>query len=387
MKPDQACTAVIVAAGSAVRMQGIDKMLAPLCGTPLLLHTLRAVAASDYITNIIIVTRPDLLAPIERLCADEKKLLAVVIGGESRTDSVLCGLASVNSPLVAIHDGARPLVTADVVDEAVTAAARYGAAAPAIAVKDTIKFARNGIVTHTPPRSTLFAVQTPQVFMTEQIRNALLKAKDKNLRLTDDCSAAEAAGLPVHLTQGSEKNIKITTPLDLTLAETLMKRRQPVVKIGHGYDVHRLKAGRKFILGGVEIPFECGPDGHSDADVLLHAVMDALIGAAGLRDIGVWFPDTEAEYQGASSLALLAQVMRALRERQLSVGNIDVTVIAQKPKLAEYIPRMRETLAAALDIEPICVNIKATTEEGLGFTGSGEGIACHAVCLLEEPGR
>ena len=144
--------------------------------------------------------------------------------------------------------------------------------------------------------------------------------------------------MSVYLTQGSEENIKITTPLDLTLAETFKRRRQPAMTIGHGYDVHRLVQGRKLILGGVESPFARGLDGHSDADVLLHAVMDALIGAAGLRDIGTWFPDTDAAYQGASGLALLAQVVQALRERQLCVANVDVTVIAQKPKLAEYVP-------------------------------------------------
>lgn len=156
------------------------------------------------------------------------------------------------------------------------------------------------------------------------------------------------------------------------------------MRIGHGYDVHRLTEGRKLILGGVEIPFECGLDGHSDADVLLHAVMDALLGAAALRDIGVLFPNTDPTYRGISSLALLQTVMERIGEKGLRVGNVDVTVIAQRPKLKDYIPQMRENLATALGVGLERVNIKATTEEGLGFTGSGEGIACHAVCLLEE---
>lgn len=156
------------------------------------------------------------------------------------------------------------------------------------------------------------------------------------------------------------------------------------MRIGHGYDVHRLTEGRKLILGGVEIPFERGLDGHSDADVLVHAVMDALLGAAGMHDIGVMFPDTDARYRGISSMLLLRTVMEKLTEKRLRVGNVDVTVLAQRPKLKEYIPQMCGNLAAALRVEADRVNIKATTEERLGFTGREEGIACHAVCLLEE---
>lgn len=156
------------------------------------------------------------------------------------------------------------------------------------------------------------------------------------------------------------------------------------MRIGHGYDVHRLTVGRKLILGGVEIPFEKGLDGHSDADVLTHAVMDALLGAAALRDIGVLFPDSDEQYRGISSLILLRRVCDAIREKGYAVGNLDVTVLAQRPKLRDYIPQMAENLARTMELAPDRVNVKATTEEGLGFTGAGEGIACHAVCLLEE---
>lgn len=156
------------------------------------------------------------------------------------------------------------------------------------------------------------------------------------------------------------------------------------MRIGHGYDVHRLKEGRKLILGGVEIPFGKGLDGHSDADVLLHAVMDALLGAAALGDIGLLFPDSDPKFEGISSLLLLKQVIARLKEHSLSIGNVDVTVIAQRPKLRPYIPEMTHNLALALGVPATQVNIKATTEEGLGFTGTGDGISCHAVCLLEE---
>lgn len=156
------------------------------------------------------------------------------------------------------------------------------------------------------------------------------------------------------------------------------------MRIGHGYDVHRLTEGRKLILGGVEVPFARGLDGHSDADVLIHAVMDALLGAAALPDIGVQFPDTDERYRGISSVLLLETVMQRVRECGYDVGNVDVTVLAQRPKLKDHIPQMRQRLAQAMRIAEDRVNIKATTEEGLGFTGSGEGIACHAVCLLQE---
>lgn len=220
------CAAVIVAAGSARRMQGIDKIMTPICGKPMLLRTVQALSESERIDEIVIVTRTDLIDCVKTLCADEKKVCAVISGGETRADSVLRGLKEVRSNLSAIHDGARPLVTAEVIDGAIRAAEEFGAAAPAIAVHDTIKVAHDGIVTQTPDRSTLFAVQTPQVFDTEQIIFALEAALRQKIPLTDDCSAAEAAGMQVHLTQGSEENLKITVPTDLILAEAIVKGRE-----------------------------------------------------------------------------------------------------------------------------------------------------------------
>ena len=379
------CAAVIVAAGSATRMQGIDKMLAPLAGVPVVLRSVRALAASDCIDSLVIVTRTECMETLRTLCAEVSKPVTVVPGGASRPESVLAGLAALpeGTELAAIHDGARPLVTQAVIAEAVEAAERCGAAAPAVPVHDTIKQAENGLVRATPERKTLFAVQTPQVFDVKLLKTVLRAAMERGIALTDDCSAVEAAGKPVVLTQGCEENLKITTPVDLTLAEAILKRRK-TMRIGHGYDVHRLTEGRRLILGGVEIPFERGLDGHSDADVLVHALMDALLGAAGLRDIGVLFPDNDPAYKNISSMLLLDRVMLTLEHAGYAVGNVDVTVLAQRPKLKDYIPVMRENLARAMKIPLDCVNIKATTEEGLGFTGSGEGIACHAVCLLER---
>ena len=379
------CAAVIVAAGSATRMQGIDKMLVPLAGVPVVLRSVRALAASDCIDSLVIVTRTECMETLRTLCAEVSKPVTVVAGGASRPESVLAGLAALpeGMELAAIHDGARPLVTQTVIAEAVEAAERCGAAAPAVPVHDTIKQAENGLVRATPERKTLFAVQTPQVFDVKLLKTVLRAAMERGIALTDDCSAVEAAGKPVVLTQGCEENLKITTPVDLTLAEAILKRRK-TMRIGHGYDVHRLTEGRKLILGGVEIPFERGLDGHSDADVLVHALMDALLGAAGLRDIGVLFPDNDPAYKNISSMLLLDRVMLTLEHAGYAVGNVDVTVLAQRPKRKDYIPVMRENLARAMKIPLDCVNIKATTEEGLGFTGSGEGIACHAVCLLER---
>ena len=379
------CAAVIVAAGSATRMQGIDKMLVPLAGVPVVLRSVRALAASDCIDSLVIVTRTECMETLRTLCAEVSKPVTVVAGGASRPESVLAGLAALpeGTELAAIHDGARPLVTQAVIAEAVEAAERCGAAAPAVPVHDTIKQAENGLVRATPERKTLFAVQTPQVFDVKLLKTVLRAAMERGIALTDDCSAVEAAGKPVVLTQGCEENLKITTPVDLTLAEAILKRRK-TMRIGHGYDVHRLTEGRRLILGGVEIPFERGLDGHSDADVLVHALMDALLGAAGLRDIGVLFPDNDPAYKNISSMLLLDRVMLTLEHAGYAVGNVDVTVLVQRPKLKDYIPVMRENLARAMKIPLDCVNIKATTEEGLGFTGSGEGIACHAVCLLER---
>lgn len=220
------CGAIVVAAGSAQRMGGIDKMLCPLGGVPVLLRTVLALANSPRIQAIYVVTRKDRVKEVETLCAGVPKLAAVVPGGSCRAESVLNGLFAAQEPLVAIHDGARPLVTQAVIEDAICAAELCGAAAPALAVHDTIKTAQNGLVTGTPERASLFAVQTPQVFRRAEITRALQDALAKGLPLTDDCSAAELAGIEVRLTQGSEENLKITVPTDLIFAEAILQRRE-----------------------------------------------------------------------------------------------------------------------------------------------------------------
>lgn len=219
------CTAIVVAAGSAQRMQGIDKALAPIAGVPMLLRAVEALCSSMLIDAVCVVTRADLLEQVRTLFAQHRKVQHIVSGGATRSDSVMAGLSLVQTPLVAIHDGARPLVTAATVDAAIEEAGRCGAAAPAVPVHDTIKIARDGVVCATPERSTLFAVQTPQVFSTALLRRSLEFAMSAGLPLTDDCSAVEAAGHCVHLTPGSVENLKITTPIDLRLAEAILKER------------------------------------------------------------------------------------------------------------------------------------------------------------------
>ena len=222
---EKTCTAVIVAAGSASRMKGIDKTIAPLGGEPLILRTVKALSKAESITDILIVTREDLIPTVSEICKEETKVTSVIAGGSSRSESVLRGLRQARGELVAIHDGARPFVTPEVICRTVSAAIEFGGAAPAIPVKDTIKVADGGLVLDTPDRSNLFAVQTPQIFYRQEILRALTEAMEQGIPLTDDCSAAEWAEMTVMLTEGSEENIKITTPMDLILGEAILQRR------------------------------------------------------------------------------------------------------------------------------------------------------------------
>ena len=368
-------TAILVAAGASRRM-GFDKLSYRLPGGHTVLETsLHAFAAHPAITQIVLVAggNYDACCALAQQC--EKPCL-VVHGGATRADSVRAGLAAATGELVAIHDAARPFVSAEVITRTLERAAVTGAAAPAVPVKDTIKVAdADGAVRATPDRSTLFAVQTPQCFDRAAYLRALDRVQgDKVSAVTDDCSLFELAGQPVRLVEGEYANIKITTKEDL--------KGESSMRIGHGYDVHRLVEGRKLILGGVEIPYEKGLLGHSDADVLLHAISDALLGAAALGDIGKHFPDTDPRFEGADSLELLRQVGLLLQQAGYTVGNIDSTILCQAPKLAAHIPAMRRHIADALGISPDAVSVKATTEEKLGFTGAGQGIAAHAVALI-----
>ncbi len=382
---------MVVAAGSSTRM-GQSKQHILLRGKPVLLHTLLTLQQVAAIDELILVTREEDIPYFAALAAENgvTKLRQVVAGGATRQQSVWRGLQALpaTATLVGIHDGARPLVEVQAVEAVIARAAAMGAAALACPMKDTVKQTDDRrLVTATPDRRTLWRVQTPQVFARQPFCAAMEAAMARGLDLTDDCGLIEQAGQPVELVPAADTNLKLTTPEDILLAEALLtaqEKEAPCMRIGHGYDVHRLVEGRALILGGVTIPYEKGLLGHSDADVLTHAVMDALLGAAALGDIGGLFPDTDPAYKGADSLQLLAHVARRVRQDGYAIGNIDATILAQAPKLKPHIPLMRGRLAAACGIAEEQISVKATTEEGLGFTGSGEGMAAHAVCLLQK---
>lgn len=372
MLENKTVAAVIVAAGASVRM-GFDKLLYPVDGVPVFAKSLLAFDACDAVDSLVLVAgknRAQLLQALPPL----HKPLTVVDGGATRAQSVRCGVQAAQAQLLAVHDAARPFVSQPIILRTLQAAAQCGAAAPAVPVKDTVKQTdADGRVIGTPPRSSLFAVQTPQAFTAEVYRAALETAWDETL--TDDCALAERAGFTVQLVQGEYENYKITTRDDLRKAAGNMR-------IGHGYDVHKLVENRSLILGGVTVPYTRGLLGHSDADVLTHAVMDALLGAAALGDIGHLFPDTDDAYKGADSIDLLRRVTAVLAQHGYTVGNVDATVLAQAPRLSPYTAQMRQTLADAMGVPETAVSVKATTEEGLGFTGDGSGIAAHAVALI-----
>ncbi len=376
---------MVAAAGGSTRM-GQPKQHILLGEHPVLIHTLLALQQVEAVDEILLIAREE---DIDTFAAQAKaagvsKLTRIVAGGNTRQQSVANGLAALppEATVVGIHDGARPLIHPDTVTAVIEAAAECGAAAVAVPVKDTLKRTdEKGIVIDTPDRAHLWRVQTPQVFDRSALCAAMEAAMAAGKDYTDDCQLMEAAGHAVKLVQGLDTNLKLTTPEDIRLAKALMKEEKPM-RIGHGYDVHRLVEGRDLILGGVKIEYEKGLLGHSDADVLTHAVMDALLGAAALGDIGKLFPDNDPAYKGADSIALLKRVVERLNEDGQKIGNIDATILCQRPKLAPHIPQMRQIIAEACGVDVTCVSVKATTEEGLGFTGSGEGIAAHCVCLL-----
>ncbi len=391
--------AVIAAGGMAQRMQGVNKQILKIDGVPVLVRSIRALAAIPEIREMVVVARPELFEQLEGW-KQEYHLpdFCLTAGGDTRQQSVLNGVGCLSEQVeyVVIHDGARPFADRQLIDRCLQSAVEHQAATAAVPVKDTIKQAAdNGSIAATPDRSRLYLTQTPQIFRAQLYRRAAEQAQAEGLDFTDDCQLMEHLGHRVWLAQGDYRNIKITTPEDIVIAQAIAesmegeaprmeqeKQRMLLMRIGHGYDVHRLVEGRKLILGGVEIPWQKGLLGHSDADVLVHAVMDAILGAAALGDIGKHFPDTDPNYAGADSMLLLREVVRLVEEQGYQIGNLDCTVIAQQPKLKDLIPQMQERIAVVCKVQPNQVNVKATTEEKLGFTGTGEGMSAHCVCLL-----
>lgn len=383
-------TAIIAAAGQGKRMgRGINKVFIPLSHCPVLVHSVRKFSQCPEIDNLVIVTGPDEVAEVKELLLNHKELKPwqVVAGGSERQYSIANALAVIddNAEVIVVHDGARPLIDIQIISNAIAAAREHRAAGVAVTVKDTIKTVNaEGYITGTPDRQTLWAIQTPQVFEGKLLRQAYTQATLDGFLGTDDAGLVERLGVKVKIVPGSYSNLKITTPEDLFMAEALIKQGcgADMSRVGIGYDVHRLVEGRKLILGGVDVPYALGLDGHSDADVLLHAIKDALLGAAALGDIGRHFPDSDLQYKGASSLMLLDKVREILAQHGYRVNNVDATIVAQKPKLASFIPEMNKNIARTLEITEGQVNVKATTTEGLGFAGHGEGIAAYAVATI-----
>ncbi len=395
--------ALIPAAGRAARFNtdagsdsggGGNKVFAPLAGRPLLRWTVEAFAAHPGIDGILVVAGAGEVARCREALEGVDKILSIIPGGETRQASVAIGLFTLGGAaddMVLVHDGARPLVTPDIIIRCLDGARDFGNAVAALPVSDTLKAADDRqTVQRTVDREGVWAVQTPQAFRVATLFDAHIAARDRGWVGTDEASLVEMFGdEPVHLVLGAPDNFKVTRPDDLKLAAAVLRARSgeqmAQTRIGFGYDIHPLTEGRRLMLGGVAIPSPRGLDGHSDADVLLHALCDALLGAAGLPDIGSLFPNTDPAYKGIASLELLRQVWERVGAAGYQVGNVDLTLIAEAPKIAPYVPQMRALIAQALHIEPAHVGIKATTNEGLGSLGRGEGIAAHAVAAIVGP--
>lgn len=394
-------TVIIPAAGQGKRMmRGSNKVFLPLVDMPVLLHSVLTFSACSQVDNLVVVVAPDEVDQVQTMLRSLNGLKPwkVVAGGRERQYSIANAIKVVpgTTKTILVHDGARPLITEECIKGVIQAAVLYKAAVVAVAVKNTIKTVdENGWVTGTLERNKLWSIQTPQGFDAQLLRRAYAKAEQDHFVGTDDASLVERLGIKVKIVCGCYDNLKVTTPEDLTIAEALLKERKSILKdkgceskdmmrVGMGYDVHKLVEKRKLILGGVTIPYELGLDGHSDADVLLHAIKDALLGAAALGDIGRHFPDTDSKYKGVSSLLLLKRVGEIIAEHGYLVHNLDATIVAERPKVAKYIPEMNCNIAAVLGIKVGQVNVKATTTEGLGSIGKGEGIAAYAVASIIE---
>jgi 2-C-methyl-D-erythritol 4-phosphate cytidylyltransferase/2-C-methyl-D-erythritol 2,4-cyclodiphosphate synthase len=385
-------SAIIAAGGRGSRFGGRQpKQLVTLGGVPILQRSIEAFARSAAIDDIVVALPEELAATPPSYARSGSKRIDVVQGGERRQDSVARAFARTDprAEIVVIHDAARPLVSDALIRRTVDAAREVGAAIAALPAQDTVKrLGADGMIAATLPRQEIFLAQTPQAFRVEVLRAAMALAGNA-LDATDEAMLAEQAGHPVRLVEGDPRNIKITTPEDLAVAETFVRGvgapasiRIDGLRIGNGYDLHRLVAGRPLILGGVTIPFERGLHGHSDADVVCHAVTDAVLGAAGAGDIGRHFADTDPSWKDANSLELLRRAVEIVRAAGFGIVNVDVVVIAQKPKLVPYIEAMAMNVASALGCGADQVSIKGKTNEGVDSMGAGESIAAHAVALL-----
>jgi len=362
-----------------------------LGGRPILQRSVDAFVLHERITDLIVALPFELAADTPSYLRGRSKPIEIVEGGNRRQDSVARAFACVPpaADIVVIHDAARPLVSSALIARTIDAAAAHGAAIAAVAATDTVKRAdERRFVVDTLPRHGIFLAQTPQAFRTSVLREALASA-DAAAEATDEASLIERAGHRVQLVDGDPRNLKITTADDLAAAEGLVEAvsgRRTIgassLRIGNGYDLHRLVPGRRLVLGGVTIPFEKGLAGHSDADAICHAVTDAILGAAGAGDIGRHFPDSDPAWKDADSIALLRRAAEIVAASGYVVLNVDIVVIAERPKVAPHAEEMRSNLARAMGIKPEQVSVKGKTNEGVGSIGAGESIAVHAIALI-----
>ncbi len=380
--------AIILAAGSGKRMESdTTKQRMTVLGKSVLFRTVSAFSSCKIISSIVVVVREDEVAWATDELSAFSKIKAIIPGGKTRAESARAGFSAISedADFVAVHDGARCLITAENITEVISMAMIHGAASAGTYITDTVKRIGDDMISATVPREELFAAHTPQIFSRSLYAEALDNSDDI-AAVTDDNMMVERLGVKVYPVDTGKQNIKLTTKEDIEYAEYIIGRRGHMseIRVGHGYDAHRLAEGRDLILGGVKIPNSKGLLGHSDADVLTHAIMDALLGAVGLGDIGRHFPDSDDKYKGISSLLLLSEVARLISDSGYSVVNIDATLVIQSPRIAKYIDSMILNISDILGIEQGRVNVKATTEEHMGFTGREEGVSAHAVSTVKK---
>lgn len=380
--------ALIVAAGRGSRAGGpLPKQYAPLGGKPLLSHTIRAFASHPDVSHIQVVIHADDAGLYEEATSGAAKLLPPVPGGASRQASVLAGLEALGEAVpdlgrVLIHDGARPFVSSSLISRVIDALGAVPGALPALSVTDTLRRGMNGLSGETVPRDGLFRAQTPQGFRFADILAAHRAAAGQDF--TDDVAVAVEAGLETRLVEGSEDNFKVTHAEDFLRAERHLAAGMET-RVGSGYDVHRFAEGDHVTLCGIAIPHTHGLSGHSDADVGLHAVTDAILGALGDGDIGSHFPPSDPQWKGAPSHLFAEHAVKLMRTRGGVLSHVDLTLICERPKIGPHREAMRTRLAEILGVPLSRVAVKATTTEGLGFTGRQEGIAAQAVATLKLP--
>lgn len=371
-------SAVIVAGGSGSRM-GRPKQMLPLGGKPVLVRTVEAFLQTPEIKEIVVVT------PTENRAELQKRFPGIVFAdpGKTRLLSVKNGFlkTSAASQLVAVHDGARPLVEPAHISACLQAARQYGAAVLAVPVKDTVKVCEGGFVQNTLDRAVLWAAQTPQCYRRPVLAEALEKFGQEE-GATDESQLVEKLGIKVRVVPSSYKNNKITTPEDLIFAEALLEN-SVIYRTGFGFDLHRLEPGRKLFIGGAEIPHTKGFLGHSDGDLVLHALCDAVLGALCAGEIGILFPPTDESIKGISSVKIVKKVLEIVRSHHAQIEHIDATIITQEPKIKPHYETVRKSLAEVFEMPLENVSFKSKSHEHVGEIGRGEAAMCHAVATLK----